>query len=145
MSFSRIEVCKTVDLRRSEDFKSKEILHQKYVVERFSANEVAKQLGTARSTILKYLKIHSIPIRGTGQNIRKRAGYGLAYGRRIVNRQEIANKREQNYIAKMKALRRQGFSYWKIADIFNTLRIPTKTGRGKWHARSIQQILDANL
>jgi len=131
-------------LGRPEDFKSKEILSQKYIVERLSANEIAKQLGTARSTVLKYLKIHGIPVRATGQNIHKRAGYGLAYGRRIVNRQEIVSKREQAYIAKMKDLRVQGFSYWKIADILNTLKVPTKTGRGRWHARSVQQILDAN-
>ena len=144
MPSARIEVCKTVNLRRSVDFKSKDILHQKYIIERLSTDEIAKQIGTARSTILKYLKIHGIPVRGTGQSIRKRAGYGLSYGRRIVNRQEVANKREQDYIAKLKDLRQQGFSYWKIADIFNTLKVPTKTGRGRWHARSVQQILDAN-
>jgi hypothetical protein len=44
-------------------------------------------------------------------------------------------------IQKMKDLREKGFSYWKIADVFNSMGIPTKTRKGKWHAKTIQQIL----
>jgi hypothetical protein len=42
----------------------------------------------------------------------------------------------------MKQLREQGFSYWKIADVLNTMKIPTKTRRGQWLARSVQKVLD---
>lgn len=125
-------------------FMDGKLLMEMYVEKRLSTKEIASELKAARSTILKYLKIHCVPLRRSGVNIRKRPGFGLAYGKRIVNRQEIINKREQDAIAKMRDLRSQGFSYWKIADIFNTLRVPTKTGRGQWHARSIQQILDSN-
>jgi hypothetical protein len=120
----------------------KSVLAEKYLEQRLSTNEIANRLGASKSTILKYLKLHGIRIRPTGSNIRKRPGYGLAYGRRIASRKEVANKREQEHITRMKELRAKGFSYWKIADAFNTLRIRTKTGRGRWHARSIQQILD---
>ena len=41
----------------------------------------------------------------------------------------------------MNDLRAQGFSYWKIADIFNSMKIPTQMGKGKWHAKTIHQIL----
>jgi hypothetical protein len=42
----------------------------------------------------------------------------------------------------MRKLREQGFSYWKIADVFNSMKVPTKTGRGRWHARAIQNVLE---
>ncbi|MCX6126171.1 MAG: hypothetical protein NTV34_15675 [Proteobacteria bacterium] len=45
-------------------------------------------------------------------------------------------------LLKMQNLRSQGFSYWKIADILNTMKVPTKTQRGRRHARSVQQMLD---
>jgi hypothetical protein len=45
----------------------------------------------------------------------------------------------------MVELRGKGFSYWKIADILNAMKVPTKTRKGKWHARSVQQILGWHL
>jgi site-specific DNA recombinase len=123
-------------------YMNKQVLAQKYIEERLSMKEIAKDLGTARSTISKYLRKHGIPLR-TAYFIRKRIGFGLAYGKRIVSRQEVAHKREMENIARMRNLREKGFSYWKIADALNALKVPTKTGRARWHARSIQQILDA--
>lgn len=124
------------------DFKDKAVLSKMYLERRLSTNEIAKKLGAARTTILKYMKLHGIPLRHTGHSIRKRPGRGLAYGRRIVNRTEVVHKRERENINKMRELRAKGFSHWKIADAFNALKVPTKTGRGRWHARSVQQILD---
>jgi hypothetical protein len=64
-------------------FKDKSFLHQKYVVEGLSCEEIATQIFSARTTVLKYLKIHEF--------------------------------------------RDKGLSYWKIADVLNTMKIPTKT------------------
>lgn len=122
-------------------YKNKEFLHQKYVVERLSTVEIAHLILSARSTVSKYLKAHGIPLRESDRMLKKRPGYGLAYGKRIINRQEILHKREQDNIKKMNELRDQGFSYWKIADIFNSMKIPTQTGKGKWYAKTIHQIL----
>lgn len=41
----------------------------------------------------------------------------------------------------MRELRDQGFSYWKIADVLNAMKVPTKTRGGKWLARTVQAIL----
>ncbi|MEO5971153.1 MAG: recombinase family protein, partial [Bdellovibrionia bacterium] len=64
------------------------------------------------------------------------------YGESWRKRQVIVNQREQENIEKMKTLRVQGFSYWKIAEVFNSMKVPTKTGRGRWHARAIQKNLE---
>ena len=61
--YPRLQVYKVIALGRSLDLKSKDVLLQKYVNERLSTIEIAKALGTARSTILKYLKLHGVPIR----------------------------------------------------------------------------------
>lgn len=122
-------------------YRNKEFLHQKYVVEKLSTVEISQLILSARSTVSKYLTLYEIPLRESDRMIKKKPGYGLAYGKRIVNRQEILHKREQDNIGKMKELRGQGFSYWKIADVFNSMRIPTQTGKGKWYAKTIHQIL----
>ena len=59
-----------------------------------------------------------------------------------MEKRELQNhKREKANIEKMKELRANGFSYWKIAEVFNSMKIPTKTGKGKWHARTILEVL----
>ena len=63
---------------------------------------------------------------------------GLGYGAK----NEGVHKRELQNIQKMKEFRAKGYSYEKIANIFNTMKIPTKTRRGKWHRKTIHQILN---
>lgn len=122
-----------------QPFKDKSFLHQKYVVESLSCDEIASQIFSARTTVLKYLKIHGIPVREVGTN-QKRVR-GLAYGQKVKERTLAEHKREQEAIMKMKDLREKGFSYWKIADVLNAMKVPTKTRKGRWHARSVHAIL----
>jgi len=90
--------------------------------------------------IAKYLKLYGISPRPNDvmNKTRSQLRYGEAWKKRMVT----MDRRETENIGKMKKLRDQGFSYWKIADVLNSMGIPTKTGRGKWHARAIQKILD---
>ena len=43
----------------------------------------------------------------------------------------------------MKKLREQGFSYWKIADVFNSMGVPTKNEDSRWHPTTVMKILKA--
>jgi transposase len=120
-------------------YKNKSFLHQKYIVEGLSCDEIATQIFSARTTILKYLKIHGIPVREIGRN-QKRVR-GLAYGQKFKERTLTEHKREQEIILKIRELRDKGLSYWTIADVLNTMKVPTKIRRGKWHARTVLSIL----
>lgn len=101
--------------------------------------ELAVEFKAARESIAKQLRLFEIPIRSTGSNQNRKRG--LAYGEKCRERELKVHKRELENIQKMKDLRDKGFSYWKIADVFNSMGIPTKTRKGKWHAKTIQQIL----
>ena len=136
------KVSKNITFIYSEPFQNKEFLYQKYVVEELSISEIATQISSAESTVHKYLMKFDIPRREPGKTIRKKRN--LAFGKQVVKRKEIDHKKEQVLILKMNALRSQGFSYWKIADILNALKVPTKTRKGRWHARSVKKILDDN-
>lgn len=116
--------------------KSKSFLYQKYVEEKMSCQSIADEVGCSRSTILKYLKFFGIKSIAPGQNRKRKRG--LAYG--VKN--EGVHKRELQIIQRMKEFRAKGYSYEKIAKIFNTMKIPTKTRRGKWHRKTIHQILN---
>lgn len=65
----------------------------------------------------------------------------MGYGMKMNQRQLVAHQREQTYIAKMRELRSQGFTYEQIAQALNSLGIPTKTHKGKWHRKTVNAIL----
>lgn len=137
--FPPAEVVMILNICDLPPYKNKFFLHQKYVIEKLTCEEIAKEIFSARTTVLKYLKLHGIPIREVGSNQKRKRG--LAYGQNIRNRNVEKHKRELENIKKMRELRDKGFSYHKIADIFNALGIPTKTRNGKWHSKSIYTIL----
>ncbi len=121
-------------------YQNRDFLLEKYVANGLSAEEIGLEIVSATSTVLKQLKLLGIPIRGSGKNTRPKRH--LAYGQKIVGRKVEVCKSEIAAIEKMERLRKQGFSYWKIADILNSMGVPTKTRKEPWKARSVQQILD---
>ena len=106
--------------------------------------QISKLSGSSTSSVHKFIKSYGLKVR-KGRDCQLPAkGCGLAYGLKVIGRRIIPHKREQEVIQKMIELRAKGFSLPKIADVLNTLRIPTKTGRAKWCAKKVQQILDKN-
>jgi phosphopentomutase len=111
-------------------FKDKAFLHQKYVVERLSCEEIARQISSSRTTVLKWLKLSGIKTRRSDY---KNTGNNIPFG---------TTQKEMKVIEKMRVLRQKGYSFWKIAEILNAMGTQTKTSRGKWQARTIQRVLD---
>lgn len=122
-------------------FKNRDFLYEKYVEKGWSASQIAEEVGSVASTVVRHLKALSIPLRTHQRPLQRRPGHGLAYGRKVIERSEQVHQAEMVSIAKMTELRAQGFSYWKIADIFNSMGVPTKTRKAKWQAATVMKIL----
>lgn len=120
-------------------FKDPTFLHQKYVVERLSAEEVAVQSFSSKSTVLKHLKTFGIPSREVNPGVRRRRC--VSYGQRMADRQLVEHQREQVALQRMSDLRAKGFAFESIAEVLNSMKIRTKTGRGRWHRKTVQAIL----
>lgn len=54
----------------------------------------------------------------------------------------IPNEGEQRTMLSVRRWRRDGYSLQDIADRLNEERVPTKTGKGKWHASQVSRMLD---
>ena len=135
------EVFKIIQISQPDLYKDQDFLHQKYVIERLSTKEISALIFSSRTAVSKYLKLYGIPIRP--HDVTNKSRSQLRYGEAWKKRAVVTHQRELENIEKMRKLRDQGFSFWKIADVFNSLGIQTKTSRGKWHARSIQKVLDS--
>jgi hypothetical protein len=118
-----------------EDF-----LRRKYLQEGLSTSQISKEISSARSTVVEYLKKYNIPIRPTDEAHKKRPGQ-VAFGRRVIKGKEVAFKKEIEQIEMIKGLRESGHSYHRIADILNTMKVPTKNKGSKWHGTTVMKIL----
>ena len=90
---------------------------------------------------MKFLKKFGIPLRPEEESRRLLRNGQLGYGERTRNSKTDKHKRELENIQKMQILREQGYSYWKIAEVLNTMKIPTKTRKAKWHPTTVMKIL----
>lgn len=67
----------------------------------------------------------------------------LGYGEKRRTGHTAIHQREAEVVEKMQELRRQGYSYWKIAEILDAMKVPTKTRRAAWKAATVMKILKA--
>ena len=86
-------------------------------MERLSIKEIAAQIFSSRTAVASGLKAHGIPIRLNDRLNRNRSQ--VRFGERICRGEILESKRELAATAKIATLRKQGFSFWKIADVFN--------------------------
>lgn len=127
----------TLDLNKEAIEESK--LYELTVTKKFTSSQIAKELGVSRSTVSKYQKRYSIPTRKVGSN-RKRTR-GIAFGKKVLADGKVVRLAdEQKVLLAMQTWRSQGKSFQEIADTLNELGTPTKSGKGKWHRKTIQQI-----
>ncbi|MGB0455000.1 MAG: hypothetical protein ACPGJV_14920 [Bacteriovoracaceae bacterium] len=73
------------------DYKNRDFLYQKYVIEGLTCQEIADLIFSSRTTVLEYLKEFEIPVRGQGSNQKRKRG--LAYGSKVKAREEVEHKR----------------------------------------------------
>lgn len=87
-----------------------------YLKKGLSLRQISNELGCCKATVRKKLTEVGIEIKNFSKN----------------------EHLLKNTITNMKS---KGSSYQAIADSFNLWKIPTRTGEGRWHAKSIRDIL----
>lgn len=136
---SRRQMIKTtLDITKEEIQES--ILLELAVEKRLTSTQIAKELNVSRSTISKYLKKLGISTLQVGSN--KKRVRGVRFGTKILSNGKVVSiSEEQKTITAIKTWRDQGKSFREIAGILNVQGIPTKTGKGQWHGKTIHQLL----
>lgn len=140
LSTQALEVADTFEFVYTPLFEDRSFLYQKYIVEGLNPAQIAALSFSCRTTILARFRAFGIPLRHEAEGYKTRSQLG--FGQAMRQGRVVAHQREQAAIRKMQKLRDRGWSFWKIADVMNDWGMKTKTGKGKWHARSVQQILN---
>jgi DNA-binding transcriptional MerR regulator len=120
-------------------YRQEAFLRSEYIEKERSIHEIARKIFVSKSTVAYYMERFGIPLRSYDES-----QFGqLGYGQQRRNGRKVRNKIELATIERIVLLRRQGFSYHKIAEILNTLAIPTKTKRSKWHGTTVMNLIKA--
>lgn len=112
------------------------LLQQKYIVEKASLAQIAKEFSCSKHAIRNALTRAGIPVRRRAQ-----PGFAaLGYGTRNVRGRRVDDQIEQRVINSIIELREDGMSYDKIASFLTKMGVPTKTRRRKWNGGCIRVI-----
>jgi hypothetical protein len=117
--------------------RTKNFLLQQYVENRLSPREIARSTFSCRQTVVRYLEEFEIELRPEDKSCLSTQTYGSKY----VNGRVLMHKREAAATQKMLALREQGHSFEKIAQILNAMREPTRKRQGPWYAKTVRQVI----
>ncbi len=117
--------------------KTKSFLLQKYIEEKLTPREIARLTFSCRSTVVRALESFNIELRPEDCS----PGSSQKFGSKYVGGRIVSHKRELEAQEKMLALRKQGHSYEKIAQILNAMKIPTRKRQGPWYAMSVRKVL----
>jgi len=139
--FPQIQVVDKITLEPKKPEIDEFFLKQKYVIEGFSSNEIAKLTFSSRPKITKLLKQYDIPLK----TFTRRNNGGHVFGYRKYRGRSIEMKKEQEIITLIKSYRESGYSYQKIADTLNQKKIETKMRSGRWYSKVIRSILSNQL
>ena len=126
-----------VKVRSSPLYANGEFLREAYIDRKLTVSKLAAAALASKKTILKYLRIHGIPVRTSDTQRNPKYGQKKRHGSIGVDALAISTIRELRW------LRSQGVSYQRIAMQLNA-RGWTPSKSTIWHAASVRKIFLAN-
>jgi hypothetical protein len=120
-------------------YQDQSFLHQKYVVEKQSTQQIADLCFSSRATVSKYLTLHGIAIRSQDEWLSLNKGQ-LAWGEKRLRGMVQRNQSEMRVVDIIARLRKHGYSYRKIGAWLDAKGIKTKNGYRSWKATTVMKI-----
>lgn len=114
----------TLYLDLGRHYRDKDKLHQKFIVERTSPQEIAEEFQCSVSTVYKQLK-----------------KFGFIKPRQKLKRAREA-KPEERIVRLIYQLRELELSLREIADALSFAGFPTRAQKRKWHAEMVNRVLE---
>lgn len=102
--------------------------------------QIAREIGCARSTVVKYLLEFGIKLRQDGL-LPTYPKSQPAFGEKVYGGKTLPHLGELRIIDQFCKLRQIGLSYGEIAKWANQHQIPTKNKASRWDRRTIFEIL----
>jgi len=125
-----------------EWFRDKAFLTREYIEQEKSIAQIAREVGFARSTVVKFLLESGIGLRKKRLLCYRKSQ--LAYGERIKGGRTVPHLGEISIIKQFSSKRSAGSSYAEIAHWANKQGISPTNRVSRWDRRTIFEILRRN-
>lgn len=140
LSKEKTQVIDTFEFVSVPPWQDPSFLSKKYLKEGLNPAQIAAETFSCQRNVTKQLKRFGIPLRS--EDTRKIKSLSqLKFGESLRRKRVAKSKKERAVLQMIMKLRAREYSFHKIARVLNDSGIPTKTGRGKWHARFVQRLL----
>jgi len=139
LDFPPLEVTEFIPLFHTSPHFDGVFLHQKYVVEGLSAAQIATEIFSSRSTILKALKENKIELREAHQHHGNPAE--TRYGKRKWGSRQIDHAAEQKVIEAVIEMKKASMGLRQIARTLTSMGIQTKCQGKRWHPEMVRRII----
>ncbi|MAE73536.1 MAG: hypothetical protein CL675_05530 [Bdellovibrionaceae bacterium] len=117
---------------------SADVLRQKYLENRLSMRDIAKEFMCSKTQVRNLLLKHEIPLR---EPSKYHKDHSRSFGKRQVNGEAVDHKKELRIIETIKGMREEGMTARAIARTLDTMKIPTKKQGKGWHHHMVITIL----
>ena len=115
------------------------VLHQKYVLEKRSLRQIAREFASSKTAVRQALVRFGIPLNNKGSSVNR--VHALPFGKRCVNGIVVQHKGEQQVIRSILKMHREGLSNCAIARVLTEMKVPTKQQGKAWHHEMVRLIL----
>ena len=115
------------------------LIKQKYLENRLSIREIAREFSCSKSHVRNQLLKYSIPLR---EPFKLHKDNSRVYGKRKVGVRTVDHKGELRTIAAIKRMYGEGVSTRAIARFLDAMKIPTKRQGKCWHNYMVIKILE---
>ena len=117
----------------------KSFLHQKYVVEGLSIDQISKLIFSSKESVRRGLIKVGISLREPHKNPSR-----IRYGLKRTKGRPVKHLNEERVISAIKDMREQGLSFRQIAAFLSKIGVPTKHRGRAWHPEMVRRILSRN-
>lgn len=117
---------------------SADVLRQKYLENRLSMRDIAKEFMCSKTQVRNLLLRHDIPLR---EPSKYHKDHSRTYGKRALKGSVTDHKTELRVIETIKKMNEEGLSARAIARTLDAMKVPTKQQGKGWHHHMVITIL----
>jgi|GEM_PF-1282758 len=121
---------------------NKAVLDQKYVLEKRSLRQIAREISSSKTGVRRALVRFGIPLRKKGQSSNRT--HNLPFGKKVIKGKVVDHEGEKRIIELVLKMHKEGLSNYAVARILTEMKMPTKQRGHKWHHEMVRQIILRN-
>jgi len=131
------EIADFVEFRWIPLRQDKSFLHQKYVVEGLSIDQISKLIFSSKESVRSGLLKAGILVREPHKNPSQ-----IRFGQRKQKGRPVRHLDEERVITAITEMRQEGLSLRQIATFLSKIGVPTKRRGKAWHPEMVKRILE---